>query len=94
MTTKLTDFKQSLIRELTGFIRNQADVLSLRDLHQLITDLPAVRERLRKTIVLLLHVFGEYVVSLRFDLEEAPPKRLPRYEPLLYATKSVVVDYF
>jgi hypothetical protein len=47
MIAKLTDFKQSLIRELTEFIRNQADALSLRDLYQLITDLPAVRERFR-----------------------------------------------
>jgi uncharacterized membrane protein YkvA (DUF1232 family) len=47
MTAKLTDFRQSLIRELTEFIRDQADALSLRDLYQLITDLPAVRERLR-----------------------------------------------
>jgi hypothetical protein len=47
MIAKLTDFKQSLIRELTEFIRNQADALSLRDLYQLITDLPAARERFR-----------------------------------------------
>jgi uncharacterized membrane protein YkvA (DUF1232 family) len=47
MTAKLTDFKQSLIRELTEFIRNQAEAFSLKGLYQLITDLPAVRERLR-----------------------------------------------
>jgi uncharacterized membrane protein YkvA (DUF1232 family) len=45
MTTKFTDFKESMITELTNFIRSQAGALSLADLDRLMIDLPALRER-------------------------------------------------
>ena len=48
MTTKSTDFKKTMIAELTGFIQSQARVLSLANLNRLVVDLPALRERLAK----------------------------------------------
>src|SRR4029077_16218927 len=48
MTTKSTDFKETMTAELTGFIQSQARVLSLADLNRLVIDLPALRERLAK----------------------------------------------
>jgi uncharacterized membrane protein YkvA (DUF1232 family) len=48
MTTKSTDFKETMTRELTGFIQNQARALSLAELDRLTADLPALRERFAK----------------------------------------------
>jgi uncharacterized membrane protein YkvA (DUF1232 family) len=48
MTTKLTDFKETMATELTNFIQSQARALSPADLNQLIFDLPALRERFTK----------------------------------------------
>jgi uncharacterized membrane protein YkvA (DUF1232 family) len=48
MTTKSTDFKETMTAELTGFIQSQARVLSLADLNRLVIDLPALRERFAK----------------------------------------------
>jgi uncharacterized membrane protein YkvA (DUF1232 family) len=45
MTTKSTDFKERMTREITGFIQSQASSLSVADLDRLIADLPALRER-------------------------------------------------
>jgi hypothetical protein len=43
MTTKLTEFKETMIRELIDFIQGQACALSLAELGQLTADLPALR---------------------------------------------------
>jgi uncharacterized membrane protein YkvA (DUF1232 family) len=48
MTTKTTDFKERMAKELTDFIRCQASSLSVADLDRLIADLPALRERFAK----------------------------------------------
>jgi uncharacterized membrane protein YkvA (DUF1232 family) len=48
MATKFMDFKESMIAELTGFIRSQAEALSLTDFDRLANDLPALRERFTK----------------------------------------------
>jgi uncharacterized membrane protein YkvA (DUF1232 family) len=48
ITTKSTDFKETMTAELTGFIQSQARVLSLADLNRLVIDLPALRERFAK----------------------------------------------
>jgi uncharacterized membrane protein YkvA (DUF1232 family) len=48
MTTKSTDFKETMTAELAGFIQCQARTLSRADLNRLVIDLPALRERLAK----------------------------------------------
>ena len=45
MTTKSTDFKETITRELNDFIQSQARALSLAELDRLTADLPALRER-------------------------------------------------
>ena len=45
MTTKFTDFKETMTSEITGFIQSQARALSIADIDRLIVDLPALRER-------------------------------------------------
>jgi hypothetical protein len=47
MTTKSTNFKETMATELTNFIQGQARALSPADLNRLIVDLPALRERFR-----------------------------------------------
>jgi len=48
MTTKFTDFKETMTSEITGFIQSQARALSIADIDRLIIDLPALRERFAK----------------------------------------------
>jgi uncharacterized membrane protein YkvA (DUF1232 family) len=48
MTTKSTDFKETMTTEITGFIQSQARALSLAELDRLTADLPALRERFAK----------------------------------------------
>src|SRR5260370_11131162 len=48
MTTTLTDFKETMTTEITGFIQSQGRALSLAGLDRLIADLPALRERFAK----------------------------------------------
>jgi hypothetical protein len=48
MTTKSTNFKETMATELTNFIQSQARALSPADLNRLIVDLPALRERFIK----------------------------------------------
>jgi uncharacterized membrane protein YkvA (DUF1232 family) len=48
MTTKFTDFKETMTSEITGFIQSQARALSIADIDRLIVDLPALRERFCK----------------------------------------------
>jgi uncharacterized membrane protein YkvA (DUF1232 family) len=48
MTTKFIDFQQSMITELTDFIRTQSSALSLKDLDRLMLDLPRLRKRVAK----------------------------------------------
>jgi uncharacterized membrane protein YkvA (DUF1232 family) len=48
MTTKFTDFKETMTSEVTGFIQSQARALSIADIDRLIIDLPALRERFAK----------------------------------------------
>src|SRR6266478_4453130 len=48
MTTKATDFKERMTKELTDFIPCQASSLSVADLDRLTADLPALRERFAK----------------------------------------------
>jgi uncharacterized membrane protein YkvA (DUF1232 family) len=45
MTTKTTDFKETMTRELSDFIQSRARALSLAELDRLIADLPALSER-------------------------------------------------
>jgi uncharacterized membrane protein YkvA (DUF1232 family) len=48
MTTKSTEFKETMTRELNDFIQTQARAVSLAELRQLSADLPALRERFAK----------------------------------------------
>jgi uncharacterized membrane protein YkvA (DUF1232 family) len=48
MTTKATDFKQTMISEIGSFIERQARAVSIADINRLIVDLPALRERFAK----------------------------------------------
>ena len=48
MTTRFTDFKETMTSEITGFIQSQARALSIADIDRLIIDLPALRERFAK----------------------------------------------
>jgi uncharacterized membrane protein YkvA (DUF1232 family) len=48
MAPKFTDFKESMIQELTNFIRSQAGALSLADCEWLVSGLPRLRERFAK----------------------------------------------
>jgi uncharacterized membrane protein YkvA (DUF1232 family) len=48
MTTTFTEFKETMITEITGFIQSQGRALSVADLDRLIADLPALRERFAK----------------------------------------------
>jgi hypothetical protein len=48
MTTKFTDFKESMTTELTNFIQSQARALSLADLDRLMIELSVLRERFAK----------------------------------------------
>jgi uncharacterized membrane protein YkvA (DUF1232 family) len=48
MTTKFTDFKETMTSEITGFIQSQARALSIAGIDRLIIDLPALRERFAK----------------------------------------------
>jgi uncharacterized membrane protein YkvA (DUF1232 family) len=83
MTTKFTDFKESMTTELTNFIQSQARALSLADLDQLIIDLPALRERFAKIpsqtyaylsdqLEFLCLFVEEQVVRRNRDLAEEP----------------------
>ena len=83
MTTKFTDFKESMTTELTDFIRSQASALSLADLDRLMIDLPAVRERFAKIpsqtypylsgqLEFLCLFVEEQVVRRSHDLAEEP----------------------
>lgn len=45
MTTKSTDFKETMTRELNDFIQSQSRALSVAELDRLSADLPALRER-------------------------------------------------
>jgi hypothetical protein len=45
MTTKVTDFKETMASEIDSFIERQARAVSIRDINRLIVDLPALRER-------------------------------------------------
>ena len=48
MTTKATDFKQTMTSEIGSFIESQARAVSIADINRLIVDLPALRERFAK----------------------------------------------
>jgi uncharacterized protein DUF1232 len=72
-----------MTRELTSFIRSQAVALSLADLDQLITDLPALRDRsanipiqtypyLSDQLEFLCLFLEEEVVALNADLDADP----------------------
>jgi uncharacterized membrane protein YkvA (DUF1232 family) len=45
MTTKFTNFKETMTSEIIGFIQSQGRALSLADIDRLIVDLPALRKR-------------------------------------------------
>jgi uncharacterized membrane protein YkvA (DUF1232 family) len=83
MTTKFTDFKETMTRELTSFIQSQANALSLTDLDRLIVDLPALRDRygeiplqtypyLPDQLEFLSLFVEEQVVGRNRDLAEQP----------------------
>ena len=83
MITKLTDFKVSMLTELTSFIQSQAAALSLADLDRLIVESPALRERfagipldrypyLSDQLEFLLLFVEEHVVGRSRDLTEEP----------------------
>jgi hypothetical protein len=48
MTTKVTDFKETMTSEIGSFIESQARAVSIADINRLIVDLPALRERFAK----------------------------------------------
>jgi uncharacterized membrane protein YkvA (DUF1232 family) len=48
MTTKITDFKETMTAEIGGFIEGQARAVSIAGIKRLIVDLPALRERFAK----------------------------------------------
>ena len=45
MNAKYVEFREKMTRELIGFIKTQASVLSVTDIRRLIRDLPALGER-------------------------------------------------
>jgi hypothetical protein len=45
MTTKVTDFKETMTAEIGRFIESQARAVSIADINRLIFDLPALHER-------------------------------------------------
>ena len=48
MTTKSSDFNETMTKELNDFIQSQSRALSLAELDRLTADLPALRERFAK----------------------------------------------
>jgi uncharacterized membrane protein YkvA (DUF1232 family) len=48
MTTKVTEFKETMISEIANFIEGQARAVSIADINRLIVGLPALRERFAK----------------------------------------------
>jgi uncharacterized membrane protein YkvA (DUF1232 family) len=48
MTTKITDFKETMTSEIGSFIESQARAVSIADINRLVVDLPALRERFAK----------------------------------------------
>jgi hypothetical protein len=63
MTTKFTDFKKTMISEITDFIKSQAHMLSVADINRLIVDLPALRKRFAK----IRQPTCPYLIEPRFD---------------------------
>jgi uncharacterized membrane protein YkvA (DUF1232 family) len=94
MIAKLTDFKQSLISELTEFIRNQADAISLRDLYQLITDLPAVRERFRNIPVETYPYLKNQLEFLCLFIEERLAERKSGLSDAALGEAAFALRYF
>ncbi|HZC36964.1 MAG TPA: YkvA family protein [Chthoniobacterales bacterium] len=83
MTTKFIDYREAMTRELTGFIRSQADALSLTDLDRMVVDLPALGDRLaeipsqtypylREQLAFLSLFVAEQVGGRSPDLAEQP----------------------
>ena len=70
MTTKSTDFKETMTRELNDFIQSQARALSLADLDRLIIDLPALRERFAKIHVQTYPYLADQLQFLSRVLED------------------------
>lgn len=76
--TKLTDFQESMTRELTNFIRSEAAALSLADLDRLIINLPVLRERLAKLPLQTYPYLADQLEFLGRFVEEQVVRRNPR----------------
>ena len=77
MTTKFTDFKESMTTKLTNFIQSQALAISFADLDRLVVDLPALREPFVK---IPLHTYAYLADQLEFlclFVEEQVVRRSP-----------------
>jgi uncharacterized membrane protein YkvA (DUF1232 family) len=70
MTTKSTDFKERITKELTGFIQSQASSLSVADLDRLIANLPALRERFARIAAQTYPYLADQLQFLSRVLEE------------------------
>ena len=70
MTTKFTDFKETMTSEITGFIQSQARALSIADIDRLIIDLPALRERFAKIPAQTYPYLANQLQFLSFVVED------------------------
>jgi uncharacterized membrane protein YkvA (DUF1232 family) len=70
MTTKCTDFKETMTSEIAGFIESRARALSIADIHRLVVDLPALLERFGKNPVRTYPCLADQLEFLSRMVEE------------------------
>src|SRR5258707_11311744 len=94
MTTKTTDFKERMAKELTDFIRCQASSLSVADLDRLIADLPALRERFAKIPAQTYPYLSDQLEFLYRFVEEQVVGRNPDLAEEAVAEAAFALLYF
>jgi uncharacterized membrane protein YkvA (DUF1232 family) len=94
MTTKFTDSEELTTNELTNFIRSQASALSLVDLDQLVTDLPALRERFAKIPFRTYPYLSAELEFLALSVEEHVVRRSRELEEEVVAEAAFALLYF
>jgi uncharacterized membrane protein YkvA (DUF1232 family) len=70
MNTKVTNFKETMTSEITGFIQSQARAVSIADIDRLIVDLPSLRERFAKIPAQTYPYLAEQLQFLSLVVEE------------------------
>jgi hypothetical protein len=94
MTTKFTDSEELTANELINFIRSQASALSLVDLNQLVTDLPALRERFAKIPFLTYPYLSAELEFLALSVEEHVVRLSRELEEEVVAEAAFALLYF